>query len=186
MRSIVGVLLIIISFISYLFFLPHNLSTTILILCYVAFCALSLLGVLLIYSSLRNAKAIGEKHIQTEIQKLKSSAEKLELNFEKCSFKNGSFSYQEKDENLTDIVISAHILSSLPYIGTDVTENVNHSYLTYTETVDGKISKFISQSFPVDQTTLKFYVLNNSIVLYIDRFNREKYLFDLKDNNGVV
>jgi len=182
MKSIVGFLLIIISSIGILFFLPPEGTIMIRILCYVAFYALGFLGVLFIYSARRKVKAIREKHIHTEIEKLKSSAEKLELNFDKCNFKNGSFSCQEEDENMTDIIISIlpQLPLPLPYINTHVTENVNHSYLTYTETVDGKVCKFISQSFPFDQTTLKFYALNNSIVLYIDRFNREKYLFDLK------
>ncbi|MEI9909486.1 MAG: hypothetical protein WDO71_07350 [Bacteroidota bacterium] len=119
------------------------------------------------------------QHINSEIENLKANAEKIELNFEKCEFKSGSFSHQVEDQVMNTVKLFAPG-SLAPGIDTTITENVIQSYLTYTDTMNAELCKFISQPFPFDQTTLKFYVLNHNITLYVDRFNRKKYLFDLK------
>jgi hypothetical protein len=35
------------------------------------------------------------------------------------------------------------------------------------------------QAFPCDAESLKFYVLDNLITLYVDHFDRSQYFFDL-------
>lgn len=116
--------------------------------------------------------------MNSEIEKLKLNAEKIELNFDKCEFKNGSFSHLVEDPTMSTVKLFAP--GSLTSIDTTVTENVIQSYLIYTDTINGENCKFISQSFPFDETTLKFYVLNQNITLYVDRYDKKKYLFDFK------
>ena len=180
MRTAVGLLLIVVSFIGTIFFRRYN-GTVIPypVLWYLSLIVLGLLGVGLIYSSLRKTKKIVEQLVNSEIEKLKSNSEKIELNFDKCEFKSGSFSHQVEDQNMGAVKFFAPG-SLASGIDTTITENVIQSYLTYTDTINGELCKFISQSFPFDQTVLKFYVLNHNITLYVDRFNRKKYLFDLK------
>jgi hypothetical protein len=131
----------------------------------------------LIVSSLRKTQKVIEEVVNTQIEILKLNAEKIELDFDKCEFKSGSFSHQVEDPNMSTIKLFAP--GSLASIDTTITETVIQSYLTYTETINGTVCKFVSQSFPFDQTTLKFYVMNHNITLYIDRSNCDKYLFDL-------
>jgi hypothetical protein len=179
MRTVIGLLLIIVSFFGTIFFRRYNGSVIPYpTLWYISFLVLGLLGVWLIYISVRKVKRVVEQHIHSEVEKLKSNAEKIELNFDRCEFKSGSFSHQVDDPNISTVKFLAP--GSFASIDTQITENVIQSYLTYTETINGTVYKFISQSFPFDQTTLKFYVLNHNITLYVDRYDREKYLFDLK------
>jgi hypothetical protein len=179
MRIAAGLLLIIVCFLGTIFFRRYD-GTVISypILWYISFIVLGLLGVWLLSSSLKKTKRVIEQVVNTEIEKFKSNAEIIELNFDKCEFKSGSFSHQVDDPNVSTVKLFAP--GSLASIDTKITETVIQSYLTYTETIGGTACKFVSQSFPFDQTTLKFYALNNNIALYVDRFNRQKYLFDLK------
>lgn len=180
MRTILGVIFIFISLFGTIFFRSYNGSViTYPTLWYISFIILGLIGVLLISSSLRKSKKIVEEFVNTEIEKLKANAEKIVVNFDKCEFKSGSFSHQVEVENLSSVKLLAP--GSLTYsIDTTITENVIQSYLTYADTINGEPCKFISQSFPFDPTTLKFHVLNHNITLYVDRFDKKKYYFDLE------
>jgi hypothetical protein len=179
MGTAIGLLLIIVCFLGTIFFRRYD-GTVIPdpILWYIFFIVLGLLGVWLISISLRKAKRVMEQVVNTENEKFKSTAEKVELNVDKCEFKSGTFSHQVDDPNMRAVKVFAP--ASLASMDIQITETVIQSYLTYTEIINGTVFKFVSQSFPFDHTTLKFYVLNHDIVLYIDRFNPEKYLFDLK------
>ena len=181
MRIIFGSLLIIVSLFGTLFFRKYN-GTVIPYptLWHLLSIALGLLGGWLIYISVKKLRRSGELQINAEIEKFKSNAERIELDFDKCEFKSGSFSHQIEDPNMRAVkFMMPGSLAS--YLDTTITENVIQSYLTYTDTFHDANYKFISQSFPFDQATLKYHVLNHNIMLYVDRFNREKYLFDIKD-----
>jgi hypothetical protein len=91
MRTTAGLLLIIVCFLGTIFFRRYD-GTVIPypILWYVLFIAIGLLGVWLISSSLRKTKRVIEQVVNREIEELKSNAEVIELNFDKCEFKSGS------------------------------------------------------------------------------------------------
>lgn len=176
MRTAVGLLFIMVSFIGTIFFRRYN-GTVIPypILWDISFIVLGLLGAWLIYSSVRKTRKVIEQVVNREIEKLKSNSEKVELNFDKCEFWSGSFSHQVEDQNMTAVKLFAPG-SLASAIDTMIKENVIQSYLTYTDTINGELCKFISQSFPFDQTTLKFYVLNHNITLYMtDLTERDIY-----------
>lgn len=179
MRTAIGFLFIILCFLGTIFFRRYN-GTAIPypILWYISFIALGLIGAWLIASSFRKTKRAIEQVINSEIDNFKSTAERVDLNFDKCEFKSGSFSHQIDDPNMSTVKL--FVPSALTLVDTTINETVIQSYLTYSETINGTDFKFVSQSFPFDQTTLKFHVLNQNIELYVDRFNQEKYLFDLK------
>jgi hypothetical protein len=179
MRIIVGLLLIIVCFLGTIFFSHYN-GTVIAypILWYVSFVILGSLGMWLISSSIRKAKRVINQVVGTQLEKLKSNAEKIELDFDKCEFKSGSFSDDVDDPNISTIKLFAP--GSAAFIETKTTETVIQSYLTYTGIINSTVCKFVSQSFPFDKETLKYYVNNHNIALYVDRFNREKYLFELE------
>ena len=179
MRVVVGLLLIILCFLGTIFFRHYNGTVVPYpLLWYIFFIVLGLLGLWLITRSLRTSTKVIEEAVNSEIEKFKSTSEKTELNFDKCEFKSGTFSRQVEDPNMSSVKLFAP--ASIASSDTMIAETVIQSYLIYSETIDGKVLKFISHSFPFDQTTLKYYVLNNKISLYIDRSSRENYLFDLK------
>jgi hypothetical protein len=178
MRTAIGLLLIIVCLIGGIFFRYYNgVLIPYPILWYVSFVVLGLLGVWLISSSFRTTKRKLGQAANMESEKLKSGAEKIELNFDKCEFKSASFSHEVDDPNMGPIKL--FVPTSINSLDTKITENVIQSYLIYTETINDKTYKFVSQAFPVDETTLKFYLLNHNIILYVDRFNRDRYLFEL-------
>ena len=180
MRLILGLFLTIISFLGILFF--RHYSGTIIpypSLWYILFIIAGLSGLILIFSSFRRIEKIVTDSYDAEIEKFKISSEKIELNFDFCEFKSGSYSHQVENENISSIKqIAPPSITMLA--DTSITENVTQSYLVYNYTVNGKTEKYTSQSFPFDPTTLRFYVLNQNISLYVDWFDRTKYFFDLK------
>ncbi len=179
MRTAVGLLLIVLCFLGTIFFRSYH-GTVIPYppLWYTLFIVLGLFGMRHIISSFKKSKKVIEDAINIANERFKSNAEKIELNFDECEFKNGSYAHQVEDPNISSVKFFAP--TSIASTDTMITETVIQSYLTYTQSINGEVCKFISHSFPFDQTTLKFYVLNDNISLYVDRFNREKYLFDLK------
>ena len=146
---------------------------------YILFALAGISGLILVFSSFRRIEKIVTDSYDVGIEKFKENAEKIELNFDFCEFKSGSYSHQVENENISSIKWIAP--SSITMLAdTSNTENVIQSYLIYNNTVNGNTEKYISQSFPFDPTTLRFYVLNQNISLYVDRFDRKKYFFDLK------
>jgi hypothetical protein len=134
----------------------------------------------LIYSSFKRRAHIYKKSIDLETEKLKSSSERIELDFELFEFKSGSYSHEVEDENLSSIKSLSGWVPAAALVENTTTKNEIQSYLLYRHESLGRTETFISQTFPFDNTTLKFYVLQKRINLYIDRFNRKRYFFELK------
>ena len=180
MKTILGLLFIVTSLLGITFFKYYSGSViSYPTLWYLSFVILGLLGAWLIYSATRKVKKIIDQHINSEVEKFKANAEKIELDFDKCEFKSGSYSHQVEDPTISTVKLFAP--GSLALIAdTTITENIIQSYLTYTDTFKGEPCKFVSQYFPFDPSMLKFHVLKHHIILYIDRFDKRKYLFDLK------
>lgn len=178
MRALLGLLLIIASFIGTLFFKNYN-GTVISypIIWYLAFLFSGLIGALLIVSSTKKMGKNLVKHVNFENERLKANSEKILVDFDKCEFKSGSFSHQVEDPNWG----TARFFVSGPLSNIDdtVTEAVIQSYLVYTDTIDDAVHRFVSQSFPFDPMALKVQVLNNKVVLYVDRYDRNRYLFEV-------
>jgi hypothetical protein len=179
MRVIIGLLLLIVSFIGSIFF-SHYTGDLIAdpTLWYIAFILLGLFGAWLFFISFKRAEKSVVQHYSERIEKIKAGSEKIELNFDDCEFKSGSFYHYVEDPELD----SVRVLTKLGPLTPDTTtiKQEVQSYLIYNYNIDGISKSFISQSFPFDQTTLKFYVLNHNITLYVDKFDENKYLFDLK------
>lgn len=178
MKIVLGFFLIAISLFGSLFF--RNYNGVVIAnpgLWYAGFIALGALGFWLIYTTIkRKAKAMETSH-DDELKKFIAVSEKVELDFDHCEFKSGTFSHQVEDENISSLKwmtpTSASVLSDM-----SIQENVIQSYLVYTSEAEGN-KRFISQYFPFDETTLKFYVLQGNIILHVDRRDRNKYFFHL-------
>lgn len=144
---------------------------------YFIFITIGILGFWVILRSLSKTKEILENAAQSELESFKSTATKIELDFDHCTFKSGSYSHQVDDESITPFKIIAS--GPISAMDTSISETVTQSYLVYTTKINDAPRKFISHSFPFDQTTLKYYVLNNKIFLHIDKLTPSKYYFEL-------
>jgi hypothetical protein len=175
-----GILLIAISFIGTLFFKHYNGEIiSYPVIWYLGFTIVGLTGLLLIYKSGDNDNNKWTETHQNALLKFKASSRKMNLDPEKCEFKSGSYSHQIEDPDMTTYkVLIPHSLSM--YMDTTKTEMRQLSYLIYSETNSIGRQRFISYPFPVDKTTLEYYVITNKLVLYVDRFDQKKYYFDLE------
>lgn len=180
MRLILGIFLFIVSFLGTIFFSKYKGS---LIanpsLWYLLFLLIGLLGVWLFRSSFKYTDRIINQVQESKIRQLKANAEKIVVEFDLCEFKDGSFSHEVRDENISTINLLAPSPMSSLHEPT-ITQHIVQSSLIYSNHAAGRTDKFISDSFPFDQTTLKFYVLNHKVMLYIDNLDRRNYFFDLE------
>jgi hypothetical protein len=188
MRIILGTFLFIISFLGTIFLSKYQGSLIASpVLWYLLFVLIGILGVWLFLGSFKRADKIITQIEESKIQQLKANSEKIKVEFDFCEFKNGSYSHEVRDENISTInliaatsdLIATTSLSSLH--DPTIIKNIVQSSLIYSYPISGKTEKYISQSFPFDQITLKFYVLNHKVTLYIDRFDRRKYFFNLEN-----
>src|SRR6186713_2482794 len=108
MRTVLGLLLIIASFFGIIFF-EHYSGSVIPYptLWYIPFIAFEFLGAWLIYSATRKVKKNIGQHINSEVEKFKANAEKIELDFDKCEFKSGSFSHKIEDPTVSTVKLFA-------------------------------------------------------------------------------
>ena len=112
--------------------------------------------------------------ISKEIEQLKRSGEKISLNFDNCEFKDSSYSQNIIDERMTRF---SHI--NLDYGKVIGQENVGQSLLVYNYSGSNGTEKFM-QAFPYGKESLQVSVIRNQVTLYVDRYDRRKYFFDLK------
>lgn len=101
----------------------------------------------------------------------------INIDFDYCQFRDGYFTV-EKEDNLTILDIPGLLtetdIGSLPAS----TEETIQSALFY-QNPKIRNNKRFHQLFPVEVTALKTYVLNDQLKLYIDRFDSNKYKFEI-------
>lgn len=179
MRIIIGLIFIAVAPLGVIYF--RNYTGKIIpypFLWYTGFILLEILGWLLIYWAVKSRIKKIAKPLIAEVENLKANGEKVVPDFDRCEFKNGSYSHEVDDPRVSNV----QWLGSGAIASMDVTttENIIQSYLVYYHPGSDPPEKFISHHFPFETTTLKYHVLKQEIVLYVDRFDRKKYLFDLK------
>lgn len=180
MKIVAGIFLVLFSFIGNIYFSKYK-GTIIQypFLWYSLFVLIGIIGFWLIITSFKKTDLIGDKSITEAINQFKLNAEKIELNFDHCEFKNGGYHHEVEDENIKTLSYMVPASAAIFHNPTK-TEKVVQSYLVYTHQQSGNSQKYISQHFPVDETTLRYYVLSNKIALYISRNNQKDYLFDVE------
>jgi hypothetical protein len=171
MKRIIGTSLFVVSTIALIFFIYQGASFVWLI-CLII---LAIMGLVFVRSSSRNFIAAIENEINDNEEKLKVTGEKIKVEFDSCDFKDSSYMNEIIDERAFRGVGTVNLdmgkVLSKDYVG--------QSILIYHHTTGGKTEEF-KQAFPCGAESLKFYVLNNSVTLYVDAFDRSRYFFDLK------
>jgi hypothetical protein len=151
----------------YLLYAGGNALWLILVILVAIIAGLILLG------SAKTKFADIEKQVDENLQKLKANAEKIKVNYDNCEFKESSYVNEVRDER-----VYSHGMMNLDQGKVMQRDFVGQSLLIFNYTSAGKTEKFM-QAFPFDAESLKFYVLDNLITLYVDRFDRSRYFFDL-------
>lgn len=176
MRLIIGSFLIIVSFLAAFWFRKYN-GTLIPypILLFLACVVIGGGGIWLVYSSLkRSIRRESDQHLAQRL-KFKATAEKMKVQFDFCEFKDASYFEEVRDERLG--LISLASPASLAQKDTAI-QRKNKSSLIYRPPQQQE--EFVSGSFHLDATTLKTYVLQDRLFLFVDRFDRTKYFFEMQ------
>ena len=112
--------------------------------------------------------------------KLIATGEQIKLDIDSCEIKENNYYEEIPDHNLggTELIVAAF----------DPNESYEEKYveqsaIIYHHKIGDTTEKYISQTFPFGTETLTLHILNNDIILYVDRFDRSNYLFDLITNN---
>ena len=96
------------------------------------------------------------------------------VDFDLCEFKNGSYSHEVLDQELSSLNLMSP--GSFTHYPTK-SEWVFQSSLIYYPRVETK-ERFIG-SFPFDVTTLKSYVITGRIYLYVSKLDKRQYMFEM-------
>lgn len=110
---------------------------------------------------------------------LKLNAKSYAVEFDDCEFKDSSYLSEVEQDNPDYRLAGSLVGSSIAdyYTPVERVETIQSVLFFRNESLfDGK--RFF-QTFPLDQTTLKFHVMNGNITLYVDKEDTNKYFFDL-------
>lgn len=169
MKGLLGLFLVIISFIDSTFLVFRNGY-------FLWYACTILIGIagsfMMLHPGDKRVKNI-EKEIDEGIEKLKATGEKIIPGYDDCEFTDNSFSHEVEDQNVS-LPFNPYIM----YYREMTTENVVQSLLIYNHKIGDRFEKF-RQGFPHSADAMKFYVLNKNVTLYIDPFDRRRYFFDL-------
>ena len=175
-QRIFGFILIISGIIGYLFFSHYRgemISSPLLYT--IASIGIFFIGLLLMLSSRTKKEISDEMSITNQIARLKASGEKILLNFDNCEFRSNS--YQEEIQNER----KARSYDVLFNRATPIdTKDVIQSSLVYMNKRGDAVERFNSPPIPVSEVSLKASVLNGQAWLFVDRFDRSKYYFEIK------
>ena len=107
-----------------------------------------------------------------QLRQLKKNAEKIILDIDFCEFKTNNFQDIVESNKMAKVqMYDAMYDENYDYSTEDRIQNVIiYSY---------KNEKFISQIFAVDEITIQSRIMQKLVTLYIDRFDRTNYYFDL-------
>jgi hypothetical protein len=130
-------------------------------------------GAYLILRARWNKQIQKNNKTSAKLSRVKEKSVRVLIDLDNCDFKTSTIS-QLNTENISRVqMIDALYDPNRNYI-----ENYNTvTYIIYEHKFGNTFEKFVSQPFPIDNTTLKYYISQNKIVLYVDRFDRTQYFF---------
>lgn len=177
MRFVLGLFLIIVSFVGNIFFRRyHGSIIDNPFLWHGLFVLIGIAGIGLLYFSLKNANDEANDFRQRQMEQFLASAGKIPVDFDRCEFRSGSFTEYREDTDPIGLESLAPPAVRL-FADTPSPVTVHQSYLILETDWEGQPRRFISHSFPCDVATLKFKVMNREIALYVQKANPGHYLF---------
>jgi hypothetical protein len=136
--------------------------------------AISLLGLFIMLRSQTKIEIDTDSEISRQIALLKSKSEKIVLKYDDCEFKGNDYQEEIQDESRKrglDVLFNQ--------AGEAGTVEVAESALIYCHQSGESKEWFKSQTFPINEVGLKTHVMKGRLILYVDRFDRGKYYFEL-------
>jgi len=178
-KIILGILLIIIGLLTYLFFRKYSgdlIPYT--IIWYFAGILCAIVGFLLVKSGLTSRDRKVTQDLKAEIDKFKSTADKIKVNFNDCKIRTNNYTEQvEKVKNYRAQAFDAMYDSSKNIENV----NVNQAVLIFETENYGQKEHYYSPTIYKDEITLRFLLdRKKETNIYIDRDNRGRYYFDLE------
>lgn len=173
-KKLSGYLLIGIGLLGFIYFKSYKGSTIPLpVLWLLLSLIIAAIGAYLIVTAKLNKQIQQTNENSDKLSRIKETGERLLIELENCDFKTGSISQLNRESFSSVQMIDALYDPNRNHVETSSTV----TYIIYKHKTGNPFEKFISQPFSIDETTLKYYISQNKIVLYIDRFDRTKYFF---------
>ena len=140
--------------------------------------AVGLVGLCFIYLTKSNRLSKQEKYNKERLERLIQSGERILLTVDNCEIKENNY-YEEVINESSSRVQQIDALY-------DPNKNYRQDYIEqsaiiYYHKIDDKKHRMTSQSFPFNVKTLTNYVEKKMLVLYINRFDKNDYAFDIID-----
>jgi hypothetical protein len=175
MRFIIGIGLIITGIIALVFAIVKDSSGSINLFIMLSFLVGSSF---LRYGFVSFLKRINNRDRDKALRNLelfKTKCFQIQLDFEKCQFKGNDF-YNEVENPLKNNMIG----SQYSFLIEDtITVQELHSCIVYEFSSENSKHRYISQPFSMNVETLKMYVLQHRVILYVNRENNNEYYFEV-------
>jgi hypothetical protein len=139
---------------------------------------IGIFGLVLIYLSKSDKLSRQEKINNEKLEKLKQNGEKIILTTENCEIRENSY-FEEinKDSSSSIVQVDALFDSNRNY-----SQNyVEKSAIIYYHKFGENKYRMTSQTFPFNADNLRNYVEKQKLALYINRYDKNDYSFDLTD-----
>jgi hypothetical protein len=132
------------------------------------------LGLTLITLSKSNRISKQDQYNKKRLERLKLNGEKILLTLDNCEVKENNY-YEEVENRGKAQSIDALYDPNVNY----QQKHVEQSAIIYNYTKEGKKIRMTSQPFDCDADTLKIDIENKSVFLYVDRFDKNDYIFNI-------
>jgi uncharacterized membrane protein YuzA (DUF378 family) len=176
-KKLTGYILAVIGFIGFGFFRNYKgyvipLST----LWFLGSIIIGLAGLYLIYTSKSVKLSKQEKYNKERLGRLKKSGERVLLTSDNCEIRENNYYEEVVNESSS----KAQKIDALYDPNRNYKANyVQQSAIIYTYTAGDQKIKMTSQPFLFDAKTLVSYIERKMISLYINRFDKKDYMFEI-------
>ena len=176
-KKLTGYLFAAIGFIGFGFF--KNYEGSIIpfsMLWFVVSILIGIIGLYLIYTSKSRKVSKQERYNEVHLDQLKQNGEKILLTIDNCEIRENNYYEEANDERFYKIQAIDAMYNP--------NENYKQIFVEQTAIIynynDGyKKIKMTSQSFPFGTETLRNYIENKSLVLYVSRLDKTDYAFEI-------
>jgi len=177
-KRIIGYIMIATSCLGYIFFGHYHGSLIPLptLWFYLSY-PIGIIGIILSLSKTNKQEEVTKIFLQNQEQ-LRQTGQKIVVNIDCCDFKINDFSEEVQSKHFLSVRAYDALYDPSQNI---VNHDVNQIVIVYNHTDGEKVEKFISPIFSIDEVTLKFHIMNNDLSIYMDKFDKKRYFFDLKN-----
>jgi hypothetical protein len=136
--------------------------------------AVGLLGLALLYLSKKSKLTSQENFNRDRLERIKQNGERILLTVDNCEIRENNYSEEVINESSSRI----QQIDALYDPNRNYKQNyIEQSAIIYYYKVEDEKLRMTSQSFSCNAKTLKSYIENKKLVLYVNRFDRNEYAF---------